>query len=89
MPRGPWSIPLLGVAYRINQAAPHMTYTQWSKRYGDIMSLTLFGTQRVVVVSSEQTIREVLINKKEYFSGKTLLISNTDIELPETNNFRD
>ena len=78
MPPGPWSIPLLGVAYRIDQTAPHKTYTEWSKKYGDIMSLTLFGTQRVVVVSSEQTIREVLVYKNDYFSGKSLLISNTD-----------
>ncbi len=38
--------------------------------YGDIMSMTLFGRQRVVVVSSEEAIREVLVNKQEHFSGK-------------------
>ena len=70
MPPGPWSIPLLGVAHRIDKDAPHKTYTDWSKKYGDIMSMTLFGTQKVVVVSSEQAIREVLINRTDDFSGK-------------------
>ncbi len=70
LPPGPWPIPLLGVAHRINAAAPYISFTQWSKVYGDVMSLTLFGRQRVVVVSSEEAIREVLINKQDNFSGK-------------------
>ncbi len=69
MPPGPWSIPLLGVAHRIDKDAPHKTFTKWSKKYGDIMSMTLAGTQKVVVVSSEEAIREVLVTKTDYFSG--------------------
>ncbi len=72
MPPGPWSIPLLGVAHRIDKDAPHKTYTQWSKEYGDVISMTLFGRQRVVVVSSEEAIREVLVTKSDYFSGKVI-----------------
>ncbi len=69
MPPGPWSFPFLGLAYQIDQDAPHLTYARWVKKYGDIMSMTLFGTQRVVVVSSEETIREVLVKKQDHFSG--------------------
>ena len=70
MPAGPWSIPLLGVAHRIDKDAPHKTYTEWSKQHGDVISMTLFGTQKVVVVSSEAAIRDVMITKADYFSGK-------------------
>ncbi len=65
MPPGPWSIPLVGVFYRISGTRPHQTYTEWAHKYGDVMSFTLFGTQKAVVVSSETAIREVLVNKQD------------------------
>ncbi len=74
MPPGPWSIPLLGIAHKIDKDAPHKTYTNWSKQYGDIISVTLFGTQKVVVVSSQEAIREVMVTKADYFSGNVFLI---------------
>ncbi len=61
---------MLGVFYRISPDHPHQTYTEWARKYGDIMSFTLFGTQKAVVVNSEQAIRDVLINKQDQFSGK-------------------
>ncbi len=75
MPPGPWSIPLLGVAHRIDKDAPHKTYTKWSKQYGDIMSMTIFGRQRAVFVSSEKAIRDVLVNKSDAFSGNTFNVT--------------
>ena len=73
LPPGPWSIfPFLGVFYKISQEQPHLTYTKWCKKYGDVMSFTLFGTQRAVVVSSEEAIRDVLINKQDQFAGNDL-----------------
>ena len=70
LPPGPWSLfPFLGVFYKIDSERPHLTYTEWNQKYGDVMSFTLFGTQRAVVVSSEEAIREVLINKQDHFSG--------------------
>ncbi len=75
MPPGPWSIPFLGVAHRIDKDAPHKTYTEWSKQHGDVISMTLFGTQKVMVVSSEAAIRDVMITKADYFSGNMFLIT--------------
>ncbi len=43
MPPGPWSVPYLGVLCRVNQDAPQLTFTEWSKRYGPIMSFTFYG----------------------------------------------
>ena len=73
MPPGPWSIPLLGVVHRMYKDPPHITFTRWSKQYGDVISMTLFGRQRVVVVSSEEAIREVLVNRQDSFSGMGML----------------
>ncbi len=70
MPPGPWGIPFLGVFYRISTDRPHLTYTEWAQKYGDVMSFTLFGTQKAVVVSSEKAIRDVLVHKEDQFSGE-------------------
>ncbi len=43
MPPGPWGLPYLGVAYKLNKEAPHFTYTEWNEKYGGIISFTLFG----------------------------------------------
>ncbi len=43
MPPGPWSFPFLGVAYKLDKNTPHFTYTEWNRKYGDIISFTLFG----------------------------------------------
>ena len=69
LPPGPWSFPFLGVFYKIDSERPHLTYTEWNRKYGDVISFTLFGTQRAVVVSSDEAIRDVLINKQDHFSG--------------------
>ncbi len=70
MPPGPWGIPFIGVFYKISPDRPHQTYTEWAHKYGDVMSFTLFGTQKAVVVSSEEAIRDVLVNKQDQFSGE-------------------
>ena len=71
MPPGPWSLPLLGVLRKLDKVSPHLTYTEWNRKYGDIISFTLFGTQKVVVISSDITIREAFINKQDLFSGNS------------------
>ncbi len=69
MPPGPWSFPLLGVLHKVNINAPHLTFMEWGKRYGDVISMTMFGRQKAVVVNSEEALRTVLVTRAEYFSG--------------------
>ena len=70
LPPGPWSLfPFLGVFYKIDSDRAHLTFTEWNRKYGDVMSFTMFGPQRVVVVSSEEAIRDIFINKQDQFSG--------------------
>ncbi len=49
MPPGPWSLPFLGVAYKLNPKASHLTYTEWNKKYGDVISFTLFGKDQLLI----------------------------------------
>ena len=69
MPPGPWGPPLLGVSMSLNRSTPHLTYTERSKKYGEVISFTLFGTTRAVVISSESALREDYIDKQDHFSG--------------------
>ncbi len=74
MPPGPWSlIPLRGVSREVNQEAPHLTYTEWNRKYGDI-SFTMSGTQKTVILSSDTLVREAFVNKQEITSGKNIPI---------------
>lgn len=43
MPSGPWGLPLLGVAHKLDVKAPYITFTEWTQQYGDVISFTLFG----------------------------------------------
>ncbi len=83
LPPGPWSFPFLGIFYKINSERPHLTYTEWNKKYGDVVSFTIFGTQRVVIVSSEEAIREILIHKQDQFSGTTFRTLNWTLHKQE------
>ncbi len=38
------------------------------------MSFTLFGTQRAVVVSSVEAVRDVLVHKQDQFSGEVFTV---------------
>ena len=74
MPPGPWSfIPLLGVSGKVNKEACHLTYTEWNRKYGDVISFTLYGGQRTVILSSDTAMREAFITKQEVTSGKYFL----------------
>ena len=71
MPPGPWGLPVIGVWLKVNHNTPHLTYTEWNQKYGDITSFTMFG-MKTVVISSDKTIREAFITKQDKFSGKVI-----------------
>ncbi len=71
MPPGPWGLPFIGVGLRVNDAAPHLTFTEWNQKYGDVISFTMFG-QKVVVMGSDTALREAFVNKQDKFSGKSI-----------------
>ncbi len=69
MPPGPWGLPFIGVGLKVNADAPHLTFTEWNKKYGDIASFTIFGT-KFVTIRSDTALREAFVNKQDQISGK-------------------
>ena len=72
MPPGPWGLPFIGVGLKVNDAALHLTFTEWNKQYGDVTSFTLFG-MRMVVLSSDTAVKEAFVTKQDQFSGNSTL----------------
>ena len=72
MPPGPWSLnPFRGMSNEVKQDASHQTYTEWSRKYGDIMSFRTAGSHRTVILGSPSAVREVFLQKQHLASGKT------------------
>ena len=72
MPPGPWGLPFIGVGLKVNNDAPHLTFTEWNKRYGDLISFTMFGF-KLVVISSDTIMKEAFLNRQDHFSGKYII----------------
>lgn len=69
-PPGPIPWPVLGDLALLGQyEVPFEGFTQLSKIYGDVYSLTL-GTTRCVIVNNLDMIKEVLNQNGKYFGGR-------------------
>lgn len=69
-PPGPLPLPVLGNLALLGQyAVPFEGFSELSKIYGDVYSLTL-GTTRCVVVNGLENIKEVLNQNGKYFGGR-------------------
>ncbi|KAM3828521.1 cytochrome P450 1A5-like [Vipera latastei] len=65
---GPRGYPLLGNLLEVGQNV-HLSLTQLSRTYGDIMMIHL-GTKPVLVLSGLETIKEALVKHGEVFKGR-------------------
>ena len=61
--------PLFGNIFGLDPLRPHVTLTDWAKRYGDIYTLKVF-CENLVVVNSIDLIKEALITKSTAFAGR-------------------
>lgn len=67
---GPLPWPVLGNLAMLGQyAVPFEGFTELSKKYGDVYSLTL-GTTRCLIVNNLKLIREVLNENGKFFGGR-------------------
>ena len=96
LPPGPPNLPLVG-SIPFLRLPLHSRFTDWKKKYGDVVSMYL-GGQLVVVLNSYEVIKEAFITKGDVSSGRIqfdLLKLNGDdkagtdffslnIELPQT-----
>ncbi|XP_042680434.1 cytochrome P450 1A4 [Centrocercus urophasianus] len=67
-PPGPRGLPVLGSVLELRKD-PHLVLTQMSRKYGDVMEVTI-GSRPVVVLSGLETIRQALVRQAEDFMGR-------------------
>ncbi|XP_066489192.1 cytochrome P450 2D14-like [Tiliqua scincoides] len=68
-PPGPISLPFIGTMLHIDFNNPHRSFTQLSKKYGNIYSLQNCWSN-VVVLNGFKLIKEALVDKSEDFSDR-------------------
>ncbi|KAF9223365.1 cytochrome P450 [Gyrodon lividus] len=68
-PPGPKPLPFLGNILHLNTAEPWLSYTEWSKTYGEILYLRLLGLN-FIVLSSEKVARALLDQRSMIYSER-------------------
>ncbi|KAG2131395.1 cytochrome P450 [Suillus clintonianus] len=72
LPPGPRAIPFIGNVRGIDINAPWLAYTEWGKRYGDIVYSHLLG-QQIIVINSEKVAIELLEKRSHNYSNRPTL----------------
>lgn len=67
-PPGPYPLPLIGNLHLLG-TKPHEALKSLSRKYGDVLSISI-GSQRIVVVSAIQPAKEALLRCGEDLSGR-------------------
>ncbi|KDQ21284.1 hypothetical protein BOTBODRAFT_25707 [Botryobasidium botryosum FD-172 SS1] len=71
LPPGPKPLPIIGNAHQYPHDNESAVFSEWSKIYGNVMSVTLFG-QTIVIINDIDTAVDMLENPKrsEIYSGR-------------------
>lgn len=73
LPPGPWKLPLVGNLHQLG-SLPHRSLARLSQKYGPVMFLKL-GSVPALVISSDETAREVFKKHDRVFSGRPALLA--------------
>ncbi|KAI0301726.1 cytochrome P450 [Multifurca ochricompacta] len=68
-PPGPRPLPVLGNLLHIPKEHSWLTYTQYSKKYGDVISFRVFG-QVIVVLNTIKAAKDLLERRGEIYSDR-------------------
>nr|XP_033785239.1 cytochrome P450 2D15-like isoform X2 [Geotrypetes seraphini] len=68
-PPGPLSIPFLGNMLQVDFRQPHISFSQLSKKYGNVFSLQ-FCWKNTVVLNGFKVLKEALVVKSEDFADR-------------------
>ncbi|KAI6042914.1 cytochrome P450 [Pisolithus marmoratus] len=68
-PPGPRQLPIVGNVFDIDLKEPYLTYTEWSKTYGEIVYSRMFG-QDVIIVNSEKMARNLADKRSTIYSSR-------------------
>uniref|UniRef100_A0A8C4VFE8 Cytochrome P450 2D14-like n=1 Tax=Gopherus evgoodei TaxID=1825980 RepID=A0A8C4VFE8_9SAUR len=68
-PPGPTSLPFIGTMLQIDFHNPHLSFTQLSKKYGNVFSLQNCWSN-LIVVNGFKAVKEALVQKSEDFADR-------------------
>ncbi|KAI0267865.1 cytochrome P450 [Gloeopeniophorella convolvens] len=69
VPPGPKPLPLLGNLFDLPKEAAWSTYLEWSRRWGDIVSINVLG-QRIIILHSHAMARDLLEKRGSTYSDR-------------------
>ena len=67
-PPGPFGLPLVGSLLQLGDS-PHLALSKMAKAYGSVFSIRL-GWRKVVVLNSQDVVKEALSKRAGHFSGR-------------------
>jgi hypothetical protein len=71
-PRAPGYLPLIGHLLQLVKPVPvHELFFQWSQKAGPIYTC-YFGSQCWVILNSEETIKDLIVNRGTVYSSRNL-----------------
>ncbi|TDL26036.1 cytochrome P450 [Rickenella mellea] len=73
LPPGPKGLPFIGNVLQIPQEKEWLTYLQWSKTYGDVLHLSIFG-RSLVILNSWKTVNDLLDKRSAIYSDRPRLV---------------
>ncbi|KAK0657820.1 cytochrome P450 [Cercophora newfieldiana] len=68
-PPGPPTLPIIGNLHQMPTRDAHLQFEKWAREYGPVYSLIL-GTKVMVVLSSDQAVKELLDKKSNMYSHR-------------------
>ncbi|XP_011626890.1 ent-kaurene oxidase-like protein 1 [Amborella trichopoda] len=63
--------PVIGNLHQMKGAVPHILFTKWARKYGPLYTIKT-GTTTLVVVTSSELAREVMVTRFPSFSTRKL-----------------
>ncbi|KAF8966595.1 cytochrome P450 [Flammula alnicola] len=78
LPPGPKGYPLIGNVYDIPHDHAWLTYAEWAKTYGDVMSTNVFGTTTIILNSLKATT-ELLDKRSSNYSDRPKMIMANEL----------
>ncbi|KAF8202965.1 cytochrome P450 [Pholiota molesta] len=78
LPPGPTGYPIIGNVYDIPHHYAWLTYADWAKKYGDVVSYSVFGRVTVVLNSLEATT-ELLEKRSSNYSDRPRMIMANEL----------